>query len=337
MVDGRSGSEDGFGTVEVARVLGLAPARVRELVRAGLVDPERGPGGALRFSFRDLVLLRTAAGLAARLPPRRVRQALLSLRAELEASALSGVQLTALGREVVARRGGSAWVPETGQGVFDFEAEAPATVAEASRAGLERHAAEAGPPPAPVSEAMSTAVPPGVGSGVDAAPPEGEAPTAVIRSLAAARLARRREADGEGDDAEAWLRRAEALEPEDPDAAMAAYREALARDPGLADAHLNLGRLLHEAGRLARAVDHYAAALERRADDPTALFNLGVVLEDLGDVEHAIEAYQRSVASDPGQSDAHYNLARLLEGRGDRAGALRHLAEYRRALRDAPP
>ena len=44
--------------------------RLRAYVRAGLLSAERGERGELRFSFQDLLLLRTAEGLVAeRIPP----------------------------------------------------------------------------------------------------------------------------------------------------------------------------------------------------------------------------------------------------------------------------
>src|SRR5436305_1352586 len=67
----------GYGAREVAKMLGLSLGQVRAFVRAGFLDPERGPRRELRFSFQDLVLLRSAQGLvSARIAPRRVRRAL---------------------------------------------------------------------------------------------------------------------------------------------------------------------------------------------------------------------------------------------------------------------
>ena len=139
-----------------------------------------------------------------------------------------------------------------------------------------------------------------------------------------------------GTSALSWYERGCSLEMSDPEAAMAAYRRAIAGRPDLADAHNNLGRLLHDAGRLAEAEACYRDALA--CDPEVALyhFNLGVVLEDRGSADAAIAAYERAQSN----ADAHYNLARLLEHRARAAGddvmmrrAVRHLARYRELSR----
>lgn len=145
----------------------------------------------------------------------------------------------------------------------------------------------------------------------------------------AAPMARRqaREArDREGLTADDWYAVGCELEEPAPAEARGAYRRALELDPDHADAHVNLGRLLHEAGELDAAESHYRAAPE----DPTALFNLGVVLEDRGRLQEAREAYNAALRRDAGNADAHYNAARLCERLGDRAAALAHWNGYRR-------
>ncbi len=142
-------------------------------------------------------------------------------------------------------------------------------------------------------------------------------------------------ADGSRLDADGWyFLGCELLETE-PERAREAWRRALALDPAHADAHLDLGLLEHEAGRLAEAEAHYRAALAARPAESTAAFDLGVVLEDRGRPREAERAYREAVVLEPDFADAHYNLARLLEGRGASAEAIRHLKEYRR-LTQAP-
>lgn len=129
--------------------------------------------------------------------------------------------------------------------------------------------------------------------------------------------------------AEDWFELACELEMSSIEEATDAYERAIKADPDHADAHVNLGRLLHEQNAPAAAEQHYRAALEAEPDHETAAFNLGVALEDLGRVDDAIRAYQRALALDPENADAHYNLAGIYERRGEKQAALRHLKAYR--------
>jgi tetratricopeptide (TPR) repeat protein len=134
-------------------------------------------------------------------------------------------------------------------------------------------------------------------------------------------------------EADTWYQRGCALEAAAPGEARRAYRQALALDPAHADARLNLGRLLHEAGDPAAAAEEYRRALTARPEDATAHFNLGVALEDLGRFEEAIPVYQRSVELDPDLADAHYNLGCLLQRRGRATEAVQQLKLYRKLAR----
>jgi tetratricopeptide (TPR) repeat protein len=133
--------------------------------------------------------------------------------------------------------------------------------------------------------------------------------------------------------ADEWFEWGCELEPGSPEEAIAAYRRAIDIDPAHADAHVNLGRLLHEAGDAAGASPHYEAALTSRPEDATAAFNLGVAQEDLGRLPEALLAYQRAVRLDPENADAHFNAAALAEKLGRTAEALRHLRTYRKLTR----
>lgn len=133
-------------------------------------------------------------------------------------------------------------------------------------------------------------------------------------------------------DAEGLFQQAVALEEQSPAEAVDRYTEALAHNPRHADAHVNLGRLLHTRGRLREAEAHYVASLVVRPDDATATFNLAVVLEDLGRVDEAIARYTEALRLDPGCVDAYFNLSRLYEKKGEKVAALRHLKDYRRLV-----
>jgi len=119
------------------------------------------------------------------------------------------------------------------------------------------------------------------------------------------------------------------LEPVEPAEAADAYRRCLELDPDHPDAHVNLGRLLHEQGRLQAAEAHYRRALPGRRGHALAAFNLGTVLEDLGRLDEAMDAYEQALERDPSFADAHFNVALLYEKAGDRQHALRHLKTYK--------
>lgn len=148
----------------------------------------------------------------------------------------------------------------------------------------------------------------------------------ATRVAEAARL----EPSDDGERAGALFDRAVDLEDADPAAACDAYAEALALDPELVDAYVNLGRLAHEAGRESEAIRLYALALERTPDDPVVHFNLALAHEDRTGPAAAVAHYERALALDPGFADAHYNLAAVYEKLDRPQQALRHYSAYRR-------
>jgi tetratricopeptide (TPR) repeat protein len=265
-----------YGVQEAAKVIGLAPATIRALVRAGFVSPERGPRNAWRFSFQDLIVLRTAQALAsARIPARRMLRSMKELRRRLpDAMPLSGLSISADGDKIVVREGGKRWQAESGQYLLVFETDARDgswNVVQQDRKRREPGAAE-------------------------------------------------------------WFERGVALESADAQAAMNAYHRALAVDPSLLAARINLGRLLHDMGRLADAEHVYCDARED-ARNPQLLFNLAVVLEDMQRNDEALGAYQAALRMDPGFADCCYNLALLCESLGKPREAIRYMGQYRRLMK----
>ncbi len=130
-------------------------------------------------------------------------------------------------------------------------------------------------------------------------------------------------------DPEEHYARALAIEDSNPQAAQKAYELCLKADPDHWEARINLGRLLHLAGRLKEAERVYRVGAKA---DPFIAFNLAVVLEDLEREPDAILAYREALALDPQFADAHFNLARLYERAQDPKASLRHLLAYRRMM-----
>ena len=136
--------------------------------------------------------------------------------------------------------------------------------------------------------------------------------------------------------AESHFADAAGLEMEDADAAVQAYEQAIEADPSLLDARINLGRLLHERGRLAQAERVYRSAIKACGDEGLLLFNFGVLLDDMGRKTEAIKAYEAALRTDPSLADCHYNVALLYEDLKKPKDALRHMAQYRRLIGTKP-
>jgi len=266
-----------------------------------MVEPR--PDGATEFTFQQLLLLRTTRGLLeAGIPARRVKRVWSSLRRQLKTDLpLTSVRILADGDRAIAWDETASWQPDSGQFLLDFEAEEIAR-----RAGAE----------APASALKLVSARGTSASAADPAAPADEVGPALS--------------------AEQWFDLACELEDSSPAEARQAYLQAIAADPDFADAHLNLGRLEHEAGELGKAEACYQRAVQCNPEDATGHFNLAVLLEDRGRPEEALQAYHQAILRDPdGAGDAHYNLGLLLEARGRREDAMRHLMAARRLYEGA--
>jgi len=301
-----------FGTADVTRIVGISQAALRALVRERHVSPERGARGALRFTFQDLIALRTARALsAAGLPTRRITRALRELRQHLPAQLpLSGLSIRAGGEHVIVREAGAEWEGGSGQYLLSLEV-------TLDRRGL-RLTEPASASPSTLRPAPSSATPSATPSAASSAAPSGDAGHATPAPGSSA----------VGEDVELLF--CDALDSEDGDAASAVllYRRCLNVDPRHVEARINLARLLHESGDIAAAERLYQHVTCR--NDAVAQFNLAVLLEDQGRLPEAIERYLSALALDPGLADAHYNLARLYDLQGNAPHTIRHLRAFQR-------
>jgi predicted O-linked N-acetylglucosamine transferase (SPINDLY family) len=258
---------------QASRIVGLAPATVAALARAGVIAVS--PAGAARqgdllFTFADLATLRAVATL----PATAVRRSLRAGRSAL-LHASTGRRLRALGaRLVVVEPDGRLWDAETGQWLLGFDEESAPVARVVVSAAWNQSA-----PSAPVIDPFERAL---------------------------------------------------LLEATDPDAAAAGYRALLHDEPQREDAYLNLGVLLHDAGRLREALAVYSEGLAHLPEAAMLHFNHGVALQALGAHGQARESYAATLQIDPLFADAHHNLALCCIETGDAQAAARHANQARR-------
>lgn len=314
-----------YSTRETAQILDATEAQVRNYARLGRIDAQRGEDGGLEFTFQQLLLLKTTKGLLdAGVPPKRMRTLWASLRRQLSDDIpLTSITIFADGDRAVAWDGNARWQPDSGQFLLELDANDLATRAgESTRAGDDPAALEESEE-SPAAEIQGDPAP--QVRGPRSSPklvPEGCGASKSRRGAAVAEPSHLT--------AEQWFHIGCEHEGDSPLEARAAYHQALDLDFDFGEAHLNLGRLYHEAGEHGKAEVHYREAVRCSPDDATSHFNLGVLLEDLGRRDEAMHAYRQAIARDPEAADAHYNLGLLIEAMGRRAEALKHLMTARK-------
>ena len=82
--------------------------------------------------------------------------------------------------------------------------------------------------------------------------------------------------------------------------------------PEDAQAQLNYGKALHEAGRVEEAIGKYEFAISRKPSLAEAEFRLGLAWMDLGKLDQSVAHYERSISLDPKNAKAECNLAGAL-------------------------
>lgn len=247
------------------------------LVASGFVTPSRGKRNEYRFSFQDVVLLRTAHGLqSAHIAPRKILRSLQRLKATLpDELPLSGLRITAVGNEIAVRQGRTQWHADSGQLLMDFEVV----------------------PAGETLDFLAKAPAPAVGE--PAAAPSEDAEALFQRGV-----------DLETRDpatAEAAYRRAIALAPSyvDPylnlgvmlcdagrcEDAVSLYQAALHQQPDEALLHFNLAVALEDLDRVHDALSSYARCIQLAPGFADAHYNAARLHERLGHATQAIRHY----------------------------------------------
>lgn len=263
-----------YTTRDVAQLLDLSSAKIRSLARAGLTSVVRDPRGNYRFSFQDIILLRTAKELsAASIHPRKIYRTLRTLKAQLPAGAsLSAVRIVVEHDDVLVQDQRAVWHAETGQAQLNFSiGEMASQIASLVRGEAQGGGRQADPSG---DEWFDR------GLEFELAGATEQAVAAYARALewnpehtsAHINYGRLLQEQGRPSEAEAHYRRALAIEPEDATAAfnlgtvleelgwrheaIDAYRRTLKADPNFADAHCNLSALYEETGNRSAALRH---------------------------------------------------------------------------------
>ncbi len=283
--DEAAASSATFSLHKVQQMLGVSRAVLSGLIAAGFVAPARGARNAYRFTFRDLMLLRTAYGLQqSGIAPRKILRSLSTLKSKLPAEMpLTGLRITAVGAEVAVRDRMGRLEGSSGQMLLDFEI----TPSAGSVAILDR-----------IRDDGSS----DDGSSDDAATADAHAQFDRGVMLEAEDPAA----------AEQAYRLAIGFAPADPDAylnlgamwceqgriaeAIELYDEAITRCPPTALVFYNRAVALEDTGRIDEAIVGYTRSLEIDASLADAHFNLGRLHEQRGDARRALRhfsAYRR--------------------------------------------
>jgi tetratricopeptide (TPR) repeat protein len=279
-----SEAAEGYTVRRVQQMLGISRTIIDRLVRAGFVSPTRGRRNEHRFEFQDVMLLRTAYDLQrAHIPPRKILRSLQSLRASLPRELpLTGLRISAVGEEVAVRTRDSTWEATSGQMLMDFEV----TSSDGELAFIK-----------PVSAASATDQTPedlvNLGASLEETDPAG-AEAAYRTALEAA-----------PDFVDAILNLGALLcESSRCTEAIELYKNALstASASGSAPVHFNYAIALEDAGQLTAAATSYARALELDPGLADAHYNLGRLYEQLQDPRTALRhfsAYRRLTRESP--------------------------------------
>lgn len=260
---------------DIQSMLGISKAVIDGLIDAGFVTPSRGPRREYRFTFQDVVLLRTALSLqTARIAPRKIVSALKRLRSTLPAELpLTGLRISAVGSEVAVRDGNTQWHADSGQLLMDFELRPAAQGGAAAVSLLSREV------PAAEAERASDWFHRGVAF-------EGKG------DAAGAERAYRRAIEVDPASIEPVLNLGVMLCDAGRYAeAVTLNQQALQHSPDEPLLHFNLAVALEDAGRPQEGLSAYDRCIELQPDMADAHFNAARLHEQLGHATKAIRHY----------------------------------------------
>lgn len=269
---------------DVQALLGISRTVVTALITSGVVAPRRGARQEYRFSFQDVVLLRTAQSLReAGIPTRHITRSLRHLQGLDEGRPPTGLRVTAVGGDVAVQDRQGRWHVDSGQFVLDLD--------EAGEAGrrdrgdvvqMHRRTPRVPEPVREIDERDDPASWFQQGAALEHVAP-GDAEDAYRRALELA-----------PDYVDAWLNLGCLLCDQGRLAdAIAQYREALSYLPHQPLIHFNLGVALEDAGAKREALDSYHACIALAPDFADAHYNAARLHEALGDPHRAIRHYNQ--------------------------------------------
>jgi len=88
------------------------------------------------------------------------------------------------------------------------------------------------------------------------------------------------------------------------DRAVVCFEMAIEKDPGLAEAHSDLGVICQQTGKLNEALEHFCRALELAPDDPAIIGNSARALSQAGESESAAELFRHYLRRRPEDEEA---------------------------------
>jgi tetratricopeptide (TPR) repeat protein len=122
-----------------------------------------------------------------------------------------------------------------------------------------------------------------------------------------------------------------------PDLAEAHYHKVVALNPNLAGAHYAYGVLLFGLDRLPEAKRAFTQALEADPQHADSHTNLGYILMVEGKRADAERHFAKAIERDPGQRLAHFHLGRLLADRKEYTAAIEHFVKTLQPEDDQTP